>query len=372
MDADGTINMLRQTKGFAVVWLVMMIPVILLFAMMAVDFGYMYMTKGQLQNAADAAALAGASQLDGTNSTTQTNARNAAQSFASKNLAAGIGVSLNLNTSNNPTGDIYVGHWNSTSKIVEPPGTGQSVDAVQIVAKRTTSIFFGKIFNFSAMSASAKAVALSGNNLFAAPLVLCSKAIESPIFMNSTSHKFYLAPSNVPATYPQGTAWSLFTDTPPQSASQLKSFIQNHTPTRNDLCATPCIQITNGTQDSTLKALEDVYQDKTWDLAHKTIGNNNKVTSWNVIMPILDRKCTADPAVCASETTPSGSCTGCPPSDQPDPMHIAGWASALITDITATGSGSNKGITAKITGFASCQGGNPFQQLGMRPQKLVQ
>jgi uncharacterized protein (UPF0333 family) len=48
MDTNDKITSTKKNKGFVVVWFVVLFPVVLLFAAMAMDFSYMYVAKGQL------------------------------------------------------------------------------------------------------------------------------------------------------------------------------------------------------------------------------------------------------------------------------------------------------------------------------------
>jgi len=114
----------KKNKGaIAILIAGIMVPFLLLFLVVGVDFVYMYYVRGELQNAADSAALAGAAKLDGTNVILQTDARQAAWKFACKNIAAHSNVYLigtggcstdpptypgNLNNGNDPDGDIVV------------------------------------------------------------------------------------------------------------------------------------------------------------------------------------------------------------------------------------------------------------------------
>ena len=72
-------------KGVAV-WFVLLIIafVFLPFMVLTIDMAYVYYTRGQLHNAADAAALAGVSGLDNLNDIVQTEARSRAIFFANK------------------------------------------------------------------------------------------------------------------------------------------------------------------------------------------------------------------------------------------------------------------------------------------------
>jgi len=93
---------------------------ILLLVMLAaaVDLGWIYLARMQLQNAADAAALAGVAQLIDEDFLTGTPdqsddviaCRDSAETYAGLNKAAGRHLSLDRNDSNDPNGGIVVGY----------------------------------------------------------------------------------------------------------------------------------------------------------------------------------------------------------------------------------------------------------------------
>jgi hypothetical protein len=181
---------LSNRKGIMIVWLALfLLPLLLIFLGLAVDMGYMYFVKNQLQVAADAAALAGAAKLDpGDPTTLQTDARREAWKFACKNSAAGQPVFLatssstdcdsppggGLNEGNDANGEIFVGHWDGSDCV--SPQTGEEVDCVRAVARRpgdagaatmpSVRVFVGQIFrligvDWSFLQAGAAATAIA-------------------------------------------------------------------------------------------------------------------------------------------------------------------------------------------------------------------
>ena len=72
----------RRRAGGALVYTAIVLIVLIGFAGLAIDWGYMTWTAQKLQNVADAAALAGAQQVWWNH----VDARNAAINFASKNV----------------------------------------------------------------------------------------------------------------------------------------------------------------------------------------------------------------------------------------------------------------------------------------------
>ncbi|WP_224962126.1 pilus assembly protein TadG-related protein [Geomonas subterranea] len=212
----------KNEKGFALVYIALMIVVLVGFVSLAVDLGYMYVTKGQLQNAADAGALAGVAKLSDAAA-----ARQSAKQFAEQNKAAGEAVKVALNDANNANGDIVIGYWDKkTSALVTPVPFGKVANAVKVVARRTeetgdgistenkqVSIFFGKVLNWGEMSAKAEAIACRPAKP-SAPIVLCMDLCGTTVFPFKVYFNQTLAvdPSGVPdAKYTVG--WTEFSAT---------------------------------------------------------------------------------------------------------------------------------------------------------------
>jgi hypothetical protein len=204
----------RENKGVITILVAgILVPFILLFLVVGADFAYMYYVRGELQNAADSAALAGAAKLTGAKDEVldpiakkyhyeQPEARLTAWQFACKNKAAHDPVFLvisgpdcnnpsgDLNKSNSADGDIVVGYWKvtpfacastgQTEKFCPANGsTGFPINAVKVVTRRTgdaaqsgikignnpVGLLFGKLVNWPFMSAKASAIASGGGNL---------------------------------------------------------------------------------------------------------------------------------------------------------------------------------------------------------------
>jgi hypothetical protein len=183
-----------------VVYVALILVVLLAFVGLAVDIGYMYVVETQLQNAADSAALAGASLLDGSKSILQNAAREGAKEYAAHNKAAGQKIDINLNTGNDSSGDIVVGYWNGTDVVT--PGTYQPINAVKVTTRRTAetgtgiapsskvSIFFGKVIKWNQMPAKATAVAYLPP-ISTAPMPFCVEALNICNGNCDQKHTFY-------------------------------------------------------------------------------------------------------------------------------------------------------------------------------------
>lgn len=166
-------KILNNEKGITTVLMAGMIFFLVFCVGIAVDLGYMYVVKGQLQNAADAGSLAGAAIINPYDSTTFTPAKQLAKDFAEKNKAAGTllteAVALNLLKNYLDTdNDVTYGNWNPS---LDPKyDTNRTpYNAVQVRVRRTSdnpnpamgqiNLFFSKVFGWNKMSAAAEAIA---------------------------------------------------------------------------------------------------------------------------------------------------------------------------------------------------------------------
>jgi type II secretory pathway pseudopilin PulG len=79
-------------RGSVLTWFAVLLPVLLGFVALAVDLARLYLVKTELQNAADAAALAGARVYASSSATDSANAKAEAQAMAQSNGANGIPI----------------------------------------------------------------------------------------------------------------------------------------------------------------------------------------------------------------------------------------------------------------------------------------
>ena len=152
------------------VYLAYILVMLLGMAALVIDTGHLYITRAQLQNAADAGALAGAAALDGSASFTQAAARAAAGDYAGKNIAAGKSVLLDLNYANRINGDIVVGCWSTktTPPSIDITASCGRPDAIKIKARRSSDAgsgpdpvktVFARILKMNEMNVGATAIA---------------------------------------------------------------------------------------------------------------------------------------------------------------------------------------------------------------------
>jgi len=143
-------------SGVAIILLVISLVFFLIFFLIFLDVAYVYYIRGQLQNAADSGALAGAAKLkSGDCLVLQPDAISEATAFALKNSAAGGNVVVE-DPSVDPT-DIIFGNWDGGTRVFTACSDGaSSVNAIKVNAKKTTNyltgefgLVFGKIFNMA-------------------------------------------------------------------------------------------------------------------------------------------------------------------------------------------------------------------------------
>jgi len=163
----------RRRQGAVALLTAFLMVVVLAVVAFAVDLGYMIVVRIQLQNAADAAAMAGTSKLldqsrltvSPDQSTTMANARAEAQRFSYANFGGGIALTLAGNPSNDPNGDIVCGY------LSDPTNQNQALDYTQFpnsvrvrvrrddVTNGSLSLFFARVMGIDHESLSATATA---------------------------------------------------------------------------------------------------------------------------------------------------------------------------------------------------------------------
>lgn len=156
----------RARRGTVVVFTTVSLTLVIGFAALAVDVGYAYAVKAELQRTADAAALAGVAAftddsilLADYNPTAD--AASLAQSSAAMHAVDGKKAEL-------PSSDIVVGFLNDPldkDEVVDVSAMPNTFNTVQVTLRREANVngeiplFFASIFGFSSMSLKASATA---------------------------------------------------------------------------------------------------------------------------------------------------------------------------------------------------------------------
>ena len=150
-----------RQRGAVLVWTAILVVVLLSCVALAVDVGYLYVTRAQLQNAADAGALAAMAAVR--EGASRTEAQEAALAVAHANQAAGAKVQLN------PDADIIFGSYDAAHQRFQPGAYFADATAALVVARRTEGspagpvpLFFAPVFGRQLADVSASGVAMLG------------------------------------------------------------------------------------------------------------------------------------------------------------------------------------------------------------------
>lgn len=304
---DAIVRLKRiNNKGIAIVYLALMIVVLVAFVGLAVDIGYMYIAKGQLQNAADSAALAGAAKLPQDSISPNTVVRSEAKKFAEKNIVVPsitqVQVASDGTNSLSNSNDIIIGRWDRTSGFrdgVTP------FNAVKARARRSTdspggpvNLFFARVMGWETMNTSATAVAAmiaEATTYFSVCQNFCSVA-------PTDGTEYILDPARVlvtgtaesaPATetpFENLFAWSSLTEKPTGPGFSLNDIICSNSP-NTETCGYP-IYTTMGGDTTTMRKMESVMYNPTIDVANKDKDADGNVivpvTGWNVTIPVTE------------------------------------------------------------------------------------
>ena len=172
----GLISRLKNERGATAVLVSILMVVFIGFTALAVDVGHLYVVHNELQNAADAGALAGARFLhteDG--SAVNTGANTIAHNAAVANMSDGSAVEVN-------SGDVQRGRWSSDLRTFSPDDSEEEIvlfdhtisrieynehiiDAVKQTVRRENTpaaSYFAGIFGKQSFSMRAEAVAYIG------------------------------------------------------------------------------------------------------------------------------------------------------------------------------------------------------------------
>ncbi|MBM4027167.1 MAG: hypothetical protein FJ280_17440 [Planctomycetes bacterium] len=171
----------RRARGIALPWTALVLLMMLLMTGLSIDWGKIAFNVHELQNAADAAALAGAQwvRID------QAVARERAQQLGGANDTEKLPVQLDLNDEENlPDGDIVLGRYDRDLRTFTP--TEDAPNAVQVNAHRTTqrhgplAMLFGPLAGVHTADAQRRATALCTGFTGAGLIILARNPGEFP------------------------------------------------------------------------------------------------------------------------------------------------------------------------------------------------
>lgn len=309
-------------RGAVAVMVAVMLPVLIGFAAMSIDIGQALVARNELQDVADAGALAGARRL-GTIYQGLTPAQQVSyslanpapvisdvQNVASQNYGAGRAITVNV-------GDISIGQWNSTNKTLTV--TSANPDAVRVTARLdgTTngpvSTFLANIWGITSVDVRATATAaLTGTSTtnpgeLQTPFGISQFRFNDPAYCNAPI-KFY--PTNDPTSC---GGWHTFTTTPP-NANTLRNQIDGMIPNPPTFTSpatqagVTSLDFIGGNIANALNNLYNLYVSKRDPVTH----------NWDALVPVYQ----------------SSDC-----SNPNSALPIIGYASVRITNVLAPPAG---------------------------------
>jgi hypothetical protein len=182
----------------ALVWVALVGFALILFVAIAGDTAHVYLCGNQLQNAADASALAGVWEVR----EEAPLAHNRAIAVAAENRAGQMTVQLASNAGNAAGGDVVIGVYDSGADTFTPTFT--QPNAVQVVARRTSGspagplpLIFGPMAGVTNSNVSRTAIAVIGGPSVEAGLILLNRHAPGTAALTGTG-------SNVKINIPNG------------------------------------------------------------------------------------------------------------------------------------------------------------------------
>jgi Flp pilus assembly protein TadG len=320
---------LNNSRGAIAAMVAITMTVLLAMAAATIDIGHALVARNELQNSADAGALAGARalgllyegmtpaamgsyQLSGGDAATITTA---VQSTAVLNEAAGVNITVNA-------GDVQIGLWNSATRTLTP--TVNQPRSVRVITRRDgtangpISTFLASTVGMTSVSVSAVATAELTAIASTPPGALDLPIAISQLFFSQygCGDSIMLYPSN---GNPQSCAgFTTFDQTPSSNATMLaiiNGMINGTYQTPTTTAGTSQLNFTNGT-----------LSNPTWN-AMVNLFNARKDASgvWNALVPVYQ----------GNACNPSGA------------IPIIGYANIAITNVHG-----QPGAT--IVGHVSC------------------
>jgi Flp pilus assembly protein TadG len=207
MDMKTILNEARSAmnqRGVTAILVALLLVVLVGFTALAIDVGHLVLARNELQNAADAGALAGARFLyidEGTSVNLEAN--DIAEEAATANMSENLAVEVQRDIENENEGDVQRGHWCFATRTFTPNASLLPVDlwnatteeldadpyfinAIRVVTRRQgtpVASFFAWIFGHQGFQVSTEAIGYIG---FAGtlepgeadqPIAICKEAL---------------------------------------------------------------------------------------------------------------------------------------------------------------------------------------------------
>jgi hypothetical protein len=289
-------RLLREERGITAMATALLIAGTVGLTATAVDLGLLFTAKGQLQNAADAAALAAAGTMIGVGANNQavaqpSNALASAGQFASANQAIGVNVSLKTP----PGNDFTIGYWDKNAGGFDAHRTGMGltdpddVTAVRVRVRRDdeanspVTTYFARIFGINQVGVSAVSTAFLGY-----PATVPPGTVQLPLVVFSPN----IANGSTPCCddifkLDNIAAWTSFSDYP-NNATSVNNYLNGHKAIP-DLKVGDGVyingdEVSNGYFGDAYDAMKALYNARGVDTNH-----DHKADYWEVVLPVVDR-----------------------------------------------------------------------------------
>ncbi len=302
-----------ESDGVTIVFVAFLMVVFLAFAAMGIDIAHLYVVKNELQNAADAGALAGARCLYDCmpgvipGSVVNVNANQIAYQAATANRSENVAVEVNWESGNE--GDVQRGHWSFATRTftpnssTDPPQlwdkTTEELDAdtnfINAVRVRTrrqaipADSFFARILGFAGFGVSAESIAYIG---FAGTLLPHSVDLPIAICKQSLllSGKYTcsvgrMINSSTSTETGQTGGWTDFNqEGDPCKGGANANVVKDLTPSNCSFPGNPKMLVLGrsvGTQGGEIQnAFDRIYD--CW------VSTTNRTQSWKMTLPVID------------------------------------------------------------------------------------
>ena len=299
----------QDERGMVAVTVALLLAALLGFAALALDISSLLLVRNELQNAADAGALAGAGELylnSGEQINTGCNA--VAEAAATTNSAQNNAVEVNANTGSN-SGDVQRGHWRWTDHSFTPDDSLAAVvlnavtnadldanmnfiNAVRVIARRQTTpavSFFSHLLGFSDFQMQSEAIAYIG---FAGtflpgealePIAICREALLNADGEYSCSTGRMIN-SSLGAGH-NTAGWTNFTQEPCETASSssTKPYVGCSAIPSPEIV----FQVGMGTTGGQMQTVADDLMD-CWEATADSDGDGRPDTVYNMTLPVIE------------------------------------------------------------------------------------
>ena len=352
-------------EGGAVIALVAICLVLLIgIAAFAIDFGYRHVVRNELQNAADAAALAGARELGViykglSYDEQQSYVSNPADIVPIAQQAALSNYAGEVDNITVNSGDVIIGTWDFTASSGDPlTATLNTPNAVRVITRRDgsangpISTFFARIFGVDTLDITARATAALSGQSTAEP-----GEIELPVGIsrwwfdnNSCNDLIAFSPANDPASC---AGWHTF-ESQPSNDKKVRTILEGGLSSPSTISGQTDYSFIGGDLSvPTFDALMTAFQNKGYDVS----APDTPILDPNTGNPMTDATGTGlEVPLCESV---NGGLTACSAADSngvpatyPDgtPRNMHEWPTTV--PVYDRNDCSNPNQTITILGFA--------------------